>query len=119
MPDWVDGGAAATVLLAIIAGGAWLGRRLFARGGPVDRVVETHLRYVEESITTQKVLSDRLGDHMEAEETELGRLRRAALHGCALVRTRLEELGPLSPAAKTALEAIERELMVSAGEGKG
>lgn len=113
--DWFDNGVAAAVLLFVGGMLMWIAKRMFGKDGPVDKVVATHIRYVDSSDEMQRELKDRLHGHMETEERHIERVRRIGMHACDAMDEVAEKLS-LSETSRQSLHAIRAELQ-SQSEG--
>jgi len=109
MPELFDNGVAIGVLIFIGAGMIAVARYLTRRGGPVDRVVNSHLSYVRNSEEIQQGLADTVRDHMDADDRHAAKMRRAGAHACDVMDEVAEKLG-LSPASRDAIRQIRAEL---------
>jgi Holliday junction resolvasome RuvABC DNA-binding subunit len=102
-------GVAGAVIGAIFLGAAWIARRLFAKGGMAEKVVESHIDMVQSIKSSQSTIDSRLCKHMDDEEASVETLKRVGYHACEVASEVAEKL-ELTPEAALHISAIKTEL---------
>jgi hypothetical protein len=99
-------GLVGTILLGIFVAVGWLARKLF----PIlERVVDSHLDYVDHAKRCHEESGQRLCDHIDAEEADRDVLKRVGRHGCQVMGDVADKLN-LSDESREHIAAIRHEL---------